>query len=241
MRYTLIAFPRIDSTQSWARNWAEFGVGEGLVVQAGEQSAGRGRLQRRWWSPPGSGLYLSILLRPPIPLTQAPRLTMLAALAAADACEEVAGIRPQGKWPNDLLWQGRKLAGILTELGQEAGRLRYAVIGLGLNVNTHFQGDLAHTATSLAAITGAELSLDAARTAFLAALAARYARFLAGESPHAAWEQDLAPLGRGVRVQQGDRPDLVGQAVGVHPDGALLVRDDEGVLHTIWAGDVLPL
>ncbi len=241
MHYTLITFARIDSTQRWARGWAELGAGEGLAVQADEQTAGRGRLQRSWWSPPDSGLYLSVLLRPRIPLTQAPRLTMLAALAAADACAQIAGIRPQAKWPNDLIWQGRKLAGILTELGQAEGQLRYAVIGLGLNVNTHFQGDLAGTATSLAAITARRTALPTARDAFLAALARRYDRFLAGESPHTAWQQDLAPLGRRVRVEQPNRPDLVGQAVGVHPDGALLVCDDRGILHTVWAGDLHPL
>ncbi|MDW8268256.1 MAG: biotin--[acetyl-CoA-carboxylase] ligase, partial [Anaerolineae bacterium] len=129
----LIRFASVPSTQDWARHWAQLGAPELLAVQALEQTAGRGRLSRSWWSPPGVGLYLSLLVRPSIPLSQAPQLTMLTAVAAMDACGEVAGITPRPKWPNDLLWQGRKLAGILTEIEQERGRLRYAVIGLGLN------------------------------------------------------------------------------------------------------------
>lgn len=238
----LIRFASVPSTQDWVRRWAQLGAAELLVVQADEQTAGRGRLNRSWWSPPGTGLYLSLLVRPSIPPIQAPQLTMLTAVAAMDACQEVAGIRPQPKWPNDLLWQGRKLAGILTEIEQEGGRLRCAVIGLGLNVNTAFRGTpLEASAVSLSEACGRSLAVDAVRDAFLAHFEARYRRFRAGESPFPAWQQHLEPLGRRVRVRltdaEGDE-GLVGYAIGVNPQGALLVQDESGHIHTIWAGDV---
>jgi BirA family biotin operon repressor/biotin-[acetyl-CoA-carboxylase] ligase len=238
----LIRFASVPSTQDWVRHWAQLGAAEILVVQALEQTAGRGRLNRSWWSPPAAGLYLSLLLRPPIPLSRAAELTMLTAVAAMHVCREVAGITPQPKWPNDLLWQGRKLAGILTEIEQERGRLRYAVIGLGLNVNTSFRGTpLEATATSLSEACGQPLALTAVRDAFLAHFEAHYRRFQAGESPFPAWRQHLEPLGRRVRVRLTDaegEQGLVGLAIGVNPQGALLVQDDAGILHTVWAGDV---
>lgn len=241
MNFTLIRLPRITSTQDWVRGWAELGAREGLVVQALEQTAGRGRLKRTWQSPPGRGLYISVLLRPDVPATQAAQLTMIVSLAAIDACIAVAGVTPCPKWPNDLLLEGRKLAGVLTELESENGRLGFAIIGLGLNVNVDFSSSaLAATAISLKEAAGHELSFDALRDAYLAALAERYRRFLAGESQHAAWAANLEPLGRRVRVKMPGPTELIGQTVGVHADGALLIRDDGGTLHTIWAGDVIP-
>ena len=115
MKLTLICFSHVSSTQDWARTWADLGAAEGLVVQARAQTSGRGRLQRSWWSPEHAGLYLSVLLRPPIPVAQASRLTMLVSLAAIDACTAAAQVTPRPKWPNDLLLEGRKLAGVLTD------------------------------------------------------------------------------------------------------------------------------
>lgn len=240
--FTLIRFRRTASTQDWVRAWARLGAGEGLAVQALEQTAGRGRLQRSWWSPHGTGLYISVLLRPDLPAAQANQLTMLVSLAAIDACQTIAGITPRPKWPNDLLFDGRKLAGVLTELEIREGRLQYAIIGLGLNVNMRFSGTpLADTALSLAEITGGPFSVDALRAAYLAALGHRYARFLAGESPHAAWRENLEPLGRRVRIVQQNQSSIEGVAIDVDPGGALLVEDHAGVVHTIWAGDVVIL
>ncbi len=242
MKITLTRFPSLPSTQDWLRQQAQQGAAEILAVQAEEQTAGRGRLDRSWWSPANAGLYLSLLLRPPIPVAQAARLTMLVSLAAIDACQTVAGVTPRPKWPNDLLLENRKLAGVLTEIEQDAGRLQYAIIGLGLNVNMTFAATpLAATAISLSEACGHEISVDAVRDAFLAALVERYRRLRAGESPHAAWRENLEPLGRRVRIQQHGQTDLIGLATDVNPDGALLVRDDAGILHTIWAGDVTPL
>ena len=239
MLFTLIQFRRTTSTQAWLRDWARLGAREGLVVQALAQTAGRGRLQRSWHSPYNEGLYLSVLLRPAIPLARASHLTMLVSLAAIEACETVAGVSPAPKWPNDLLWQGRKLAGVLTELENQQDRLSYAVIGLGLNVNTDFsETPLAETAISLQQITGHSVKLPALRDAYLDALAKRYQRFLAGESPVPAWKARLEPLGRSVRVVQPGQTSVEGVAIDVNAAGALLVQDSTGAIHTIWAGDV---
>ena len=236
--FTIIRLLTVTSTQAWVADWADMGAREGIVLIAREQTAGRGRLTRRWESPPG-GLYLSLLLRPTIPLVRANQLTMLASLSAIDACQALANVSPRPKWPNDLLLQGRKLAGVLTELAGEGKRLGHAVIGLGLNVNNDFgDGPLAQTAISLRQATGRELDVDAVADAFLAALARRYRDFLAGRSPHAQWASRLEPLGRMVQVARPSRPPLRGRAVGVTPGGALRVQDDAGVEHLIWAGDV---
>jgi BirA family biotin operon repressor/biotin-[acetyl-CoA-carboxylase] ligase len=235
----VIRLRRVTSTQVWVRTWAQMGAREGLVLIAREQTAGRGRLDRSWQSPPG-GLYLSLLLRPPIPLARANQLTMLVSLAAIDACRQVAGLQANPKWPNDLLLGRKKLAGVLTELENDGHRLRYAIIGLGLNVNNDFSGsELADTATSLRMAAGQDIDVDSVADAFLAALGRRYTDFLAGISPHHAWARNLEPLGRRVRVERTGRPPLRGIAESVSPEGALLVRDDAGALHTVWAGDVV--
>jgi BirA family biotin operon repressor/biotin-[acetyl-CoA-carboxylase] ligase len=240
MPFTLIQFRRTASTQAWVRDWARLGAQEGLVVQALEQTAGRGRLQRNWHSPYNGGLYLSVLLRPAIPLTQASHLTMLVSLATIEACQTVTGVSPTPKWPNDLLLQGRKLAGVLTELENQQDWLSYAIIGLGLNINTDFsETPLAETAISLQQVTGHSVKLPVLRDAYLNALVRLYQRFLAGESPVPAWKERLEPLGRHVRVVQSGQTTVEGLAVDVNAAGALLVQDQAGAIHTIWAGDVI--
>jgi len=234
----LIHLHSVSSTQDWVRDWARMQAREGLILIAREQSAGRGRLERVWDSPPG-GLYLSLLLRPPIPLARANQVTMLVSLAAIEACQALAGVSASPKWPNDLLLEGKKLAGVLTELTNDGPQLRYAIIGLGLNVNNDFSsGPLADIATSLRMATGRSYDIDTLAAAFIEALKKRYAALLAGVSPHRDWARQLEPLGRRVRVMRQGRTPLQGRATGVSPEGALLVRDDSGVLHTIWAGDV---
>lgn len=238
-RPTVIRLGRVGSTQDWLRDWARMGAREGLILIAREQTAGRGRLDHGWESPPG-GLYLSLLLRPAIPLSRASQLTMLVSLAAIDACMEIARVRVRPKWPNDLLLDGKKLAGVLTELESDQGQLRYVIIGLGLNVNHVFtRGPLVERAISLSMAAGRQFDVGEVADAFITALGRRYAAFRAGESPHRAWAEDLEPLGRRVRVERPGRPRLLGVAEGVSAEGALLVRDDAGLRHTVWAGDVV--
>jgi BirA family transcriptional regulator, biotin operon repressor / biotin---[acetyl-CoA-carboxylase] ligase len=162
-------------------------------------------------------------------------------LGAAEGIAEATGVTARLKWPNDLLVSGRKLGGMLTELNSDDGRLDYAVLGLGLNVNLDFARDnapanVAALATSLLRETGREVD----RVGLLAAILARteqwYDGALAGESPHEAWAAQLDTLGQRVRVATATGA-LEGVAEGVSPEGALLVREEGGAVRTVWSGD----
>jgi BirA family biotin operon repressor/biotin-[acetyl-CoA-carboxylase] ligase len=240
----VLYFPRIGSTNDVAHERAAAGAAEGLLVIADEQTAGRGRLDRRWWAPPGSSLLMSLLLRPALPPDQAGRLTMCLGLAAVEAIEAVTGLCPALKWPNDLLLKDRKLGGMLTELRLKGERLDYAVLGLGVNVNVNFDdgrsSGLADTANSLSMILGHPVDRLALLAALLARCEAWYERALAGESPHAAWAARLDTVGRRVTVTT-TTGSVAGMVVGVTPEGALLVRGDDAVEHVIWSGDVTAL
>lgn len=237
-----LVFERIGSTNDLARDYARAGAADGLLLLAEEQTAGRGRLDRSWWAPPRTALLMTLLLRPALALAQAGQLTMCLGLGAAEGIAEVTGVTAQLKWPNDLLVGGRKLGGMLTELDADGGQLNYAVLGLGLNVNVDFARDgappdVAALATSLLRETGREVD----RVTLLAAILSRtegwYDRALTGESPHEAWAARLDTLGRRVRVTTTVGA-LEGVAVGVTPEGALLVRDYGGAVRTVWSGDV---
>jgi len=235
----VVVYPRVGSTNDEAKRLAEDGAPEGTLVVADEQTAGRGRLQRTWWAPAGTALLMSLILRPDLAPHQAQRLTMLCSLAICDAIAGTTGLVPAVKWPNDVLLRGRKVCGILTELGIEGPRLAYAVVGMGVNVNVDFggAGELTLTATSLAQELGREVSRLELLRAILINVEERYARLRAGESPHAEWAARLATLGQRVIVTTPTE-QLSGIAEGVDADGALLLRDENGVLRHILAGDV---
>lgn len=235
------------STSDVVRDLAARGAPEGTVVVADYQTAGRGRMGRRWLAPPGTSLLCSVLFRPePGPEAPSPAtdLTMLCALAAADAVEETAGLPVALKWPNDLIvvrgesW--RKLGGLLAEGGFSGDRLEYVIVGVGVNVNVppEVLPDLAPDATSVLAETGRETDRGVLLDRFLDGVGGRYARWRAGERPWAEWVARLATLGRPVRVvtPEGERQ---GVAEGVDEEGALLLRTPDGNLHRIRAGDVI--
>lgn len=240
-----VFFEQIGSTNDAAHDLARGGAGDGLLVVADEQTAGRGRQGRSWWAPRGTCLLMSLVLRPGLPLTLAGQLTMCLGLGAVEGISVQTGAVAALKWPNDLLLAGRKLGGMLTELDTAGRQLNYAVLGLGLNVNVSFDPPaapepLAESATSLMAETGREIDRLALLVAILGHTEEWYERTLRGESPHQAWAQRLDTLNRRVTVSMiGSR--LVGVATGVTPEGALLVRDDGGITHTVWSGDVTAL
>lgn len=234
--------PRIGSTNAKVKRLAENGALEGTLVVADYQTAGRGRLDRRWWSPPGSNLLLSILLRPVFLMPhQAQRLTMLCSLAVCDAIAATTGLRAGVKWPNDVLLGGKKVCGLLAELGIVGAQLDYVVVGIGLNVNARFEGSDAPTlmapATSLKIEAGREVSRLAVLAALLERVEWRYERLRSGELPHDEWQSRLVTLGQQVQVTLTDRA-LNGRAVGVDADGALLVRRADGEIERVLAGDV---
>jgi len=206
--------PSVASTQDTVRSAAEAGAAEGLVVVAGQQTAGKGRAGRSWWSPPAGGLYLSLLLRPDMDSRRIPWLTMCLALGAAEAIETTCGLRPDIKWPNDLELSGRKLAGILAEGAFNRGRLVHAIMGLGLNVNIDFslQPELVASAASLQAALGRPLGLTGLLAAILNRVEQHYLALKAGVSPQPAWSARLITLGRPVRAKAADGRTIRGQA-----------------------------
>lgn len=140
------------STNTDAFRLAEQGASEGTVVFADTQSGGKGRLGRRWSSPPGVNLYCSVILRPKIMPYEAPQLTFLSAVAVARAIERSSGLNPQIKWPNDVLLEGKKVAGLLNEMSAETDGINFVILGIGVNLNmtaVQFPTDLRHPATSL--------------------------------------------------------------------------------------------
>ena len=147
----------IGSTNDAIMAAGHAGEPEGLAILADRQTSGRGRLGRSWTSLPGVGIYTSILLRPSVPPLQAPLLTLMAGLAAAEAIEHVARIEPRLKWPNDLLVEGRKLVGILTEMSTMGQRIGHVAIGVGINVHhrrSDFPESVRETATSISLAAG---------------------------------------------------------------------------------------
>lgn len=220
----------------------------GAVLLAEYQSAGRGRLGRRWEAPPGSSLLFSVLLRPGWPAEQAAWLTMIAGLAAVAAIRGAIGPSPRVglKWPNDVMIivddEPRKVGGILLDTALDGvGRIESVVVGIGLNVNTPAEAlpAAATPPTSLPAATGRTYDRAALLAALLAALETGYEAAAAGRSPRADWDAELLTLGREVVVSYGDGREIVsGRAESTTDNGLLIVRDAAGALHTISAGDV---
>jgi len=236
-RWRVEWFSTLDSTNRHALAAARDGAPDGLVVVADEQTAGRGRLGRTWEAPPGSSLLVSVLLRrsgDPARTAEAGRVVMAAGVALAAAVEDVAGVDVGLKWPNDLVVDDRKLAGLLAETEGDA-----LVVGAGCNVNWEaFPDELASTATACNLEAGRAVDRDALLDAFLD----RFAEALAaGDALVDRYRQRLATLERTVRVEHVRDADLVGTAVGITDDGALVVRDDAGTDHTVVAADVVHL
>jgi BirA family transcriptional regulator, biotin operon repressor / biotin---[acetyl-CoA-carboxylase] ligase len=217
----------------------------GAVLVADYQSAGRGRLDRRWEAEPGTSLMLSALFRPDWPASRLMWLTMMASLAAAEAIETVTAVPVHVKWPNDLVIEVAgvwcKTGGLLLEGNvAENGRLHSIILGLGLNVNMSAAqlpaGRMPVTSLSLAA--GQPVARRRLLLELLARLEAHYDNADNGRSPHSAWQKRLMTVGRTVTVVRSGQAELVGLAVGVDDEGQLLVQTGDGQPHKIIAGDV---
>ena len=233
-------FDELASTNDLAKELAAQGAPEGTLVVAESQTRGRGRLGRQWDSPPGTGLYVSLLLRPELPPTEMPQITLTTAVAVARAVRRVTGLTPGIKWPNDLLLDGKKLGGILTEMETESDQIRHLVVGLGLNVNNPaFPAELAAIATSLALATGRSYSRVRLLQAWLEEFEELYGRFLAQEFAGILdeWRRLAVTLGQRVTVRQGPRT-ICGRALEVAPDGALLLETDSGVVVRVTSGEI---
>ncbi|MCS7156386.1 MAG: biotin--[acetyl-CoA-carboxylase] ligase [Blastocatellia bacterium] len=241
LRETVYRYDSVTSTNDVARELAEAGAEEGTTVVAAEQTAGRGRYARRWHSPKGEGLYHSIVLRPPVPPSRAPLLGFVAAVALAETMREEYSVLADIKWPNDVMIGGRKVAGILLELETEDDRVKYVILGVGVNINqASFPQEIADVATSLRRETGMTYDVERFRQRFFARLQRWYEIWKAeGETRILQRYERLSSYVRGqhVNVLCGERR-VRGRSCGLTPIGALRVETEDGRQEIILTGEV---
>ncbi len=235
-------FDSIDSTNRHAMELARRGAGDGEVVVAEAQTAGRGRLGRSFFSPAGTSFYGSIILRPSIRPGRAPQITLVAGIAVAEAVEKHSGLRPGLKWPNDVRLGASKVAGILTEMESEGDRVLHVVCGPGVNLNVPrevFPADLRDLATSILASTGRSVDRAAFAADLFGSFERAYDEFLARGLARlrARWDEYSVLTGHWVTVQGG--PEIVeGEVLGIDEEGALRMRGRGGREVRAIAGDV---
>lgn len=234
-------FSDVGSTNNEAKKLAADGCPHGTIIVAEGQNTGRGRLARGWFSPSGKGIWLSVVLRPPFSPIEAPKCTLLAAVALTKAIREVTAVPCGIKWPNDILYHGKKLVGILTEMSAEMDAINYVVIGMGVNVNvdsTDFPPEVSDIATSLSLCSGQTVDrlrllcaiLRHLEEAYNTAVAHGFASILDD------WRRLSITIGQAVNVI-GPNEQYSGLAVDIDEDGALLVETD-GQVRKVIAGDV---
>jgi BirA family biotin operon repressor/biotin-[acetyl-CoA-carboxylase] ligase len=239
-------FFRVGSTNVEGMQAAANGAPEGSVFIAEEQTAGRGRAGHSWVSEPSTGIYVSVILRPQIAPADALLLSLIAGIATFDAVTEATGIRPDIRWPNDLLIGDKKFCGILTEMNAEVTRVRYAVVGIGINVNQRsFPSELETIATSLQIAGGQLWSRVALAAALLKSLDSEYRQLVSRdivEARRAIYDrfQQRSSYTRGKRVHVDENGGYDGVTAGLDERGFLLVQTDSGT-RTVLSGDVRPI
>ena len=235
------------STNSAALEAGEQGAAAGTVVVAGAQTAGRGRLNRSWLSPPGMGLYFSVILRPGLAPEELPRITLAAGLAVCRTVETKYNILPKIKWPNDLLLDGRKFGGILTETGAAAnpaaGQKPLVVVGVGLNLFPPEQGfplELKGRVTSLSPHVDGEISAEILLEACVSAIEAEVRRLEKGDFAAILkeWSRRDAVYGKVLTWVSPQGKAVTGVSLGPDKDGILRIRDEAGVIHEVISGDL---
>lgn len=240
---SILCFDTIDSTSSYLKRIALENAPDKTVAVANMQTAGRGRISRSFQSPANKGVYLSYLMRPRLSPAALLPVTALCAVAICNAIESVCGTRPQIKWVNDLLLNGKKICGILTEMAVEGetGLLQYAVLGIGINVyqkKEDFCGEIAETATSLTAELGGTISRAQLAAAMIRELDLLYDKLGKGyEEELAAYRRDCVTLNREIQIISGDSSERA-YALDIDEQFGLIVRDGEGKIRTVSSGEV---
>jgi BirA family biotin operon repressor/biotin-[acetyl-CoA-carboxylase] ligase len=233
-----IDLEQCDSTMDEAARLARAGARHGTIVIARAQRAGRGRDGRQWASPPDAGLYLSAVVRPPLPLVDVPPMTLAIGVGLCDAARAL-GAHAVLKWPNDALVEGKKLAGVLVEAHSQGNRVDAVIVGIGINLtSTALPPELAAIATSLEDAVGAPVDRAAVIAQLLAHIERWVDRYVASGLPAIApaWRDRMA-VGVAVRARV-DGVELCGEVAGLDGDGALLLRDPTGRSHRVRSGDV---
>ena len=235
-------FPVISSTNTVLKQLAADGAPAGLALVAAEQTAGRGRMGRSFYSPAGSGLYLSLLLRPELEVADATRLTACAAVAVAETLESLADVHPGIKWVNDLLIGEKKVCGILTEAGLdcEAGRLSYLIVGIGINTRIP-PGDFPEELRTIAGAVFGDAPIPDLRNRLAAGVLDRlFAYAAAPDDPeiYAAYRRRSTVLGKPIRILAPGKEPQPATAVDLAPDYALRVRLPDGSEQLLRSGEI---
>ncbi len=235
----IVYYETVHSTMDEAFELGVEGAPEGTVVCAEGQTKGRGRLGRSWASPKGKGIYMSIILRPQLSPSEVARLTLLCAVAVSEAIKKVTGLEPAIKWPNDLMVDNLKLAGILTELSAEVDQVKFVVVGIGLNVNSS-TSQLPFGGTSIKTVLQKSFSRVEIIQEILRAFERWYERLKKeGFSPVVhQWKELSLTLGRRIRIVD-PAGTTEGEAFDIDKDGGLLIRNDMGTIVKKMAGDVV--
>jgi len=236
----IVYFEETDSTNTRAKESAVKGAPEGTLIISEKQTMGRGRKARKWFSPSQEGIYISIILRPTIPPHEAPKITLLTAVAVAETLLSLTTLKINIKWPNDILVNGKKIAGILTEISTEPDAIDYVVVGLGLNVNTPgFPDDIKEIATSLFIETGEYFSRGRVIREYLQWHEKYYEIFkkVGFEPVIKRWRELANIIGHRIMVEMMNEK-YAGEVEDVDKDGVLILKDDRGTLHRIISGDV---
>jgi BirA family biotin operon repressor/biotin-[acetyl-CoA-carboxylase] ligase len=230
-----------DSTNQRIREFAEDGRANGLLAVTEEQTGGKGRRGRTWISPKGSGIWMSLLLRPELEPDQASMVTVVAAVALAKTMTKLTELDVKIKWPNDIVVNKKKVSGILTEMSADMDQIYYIIVGIGINVNTmQFPDEIKNIATSIAIEKGECIS----RAEFIAEFCAQFERyyeqflekgnlsFIQGE-----YESYLINIGREVKIIK-NRKEMIRKAIGINELGELIVEDEDGKQEVVFSGEV---
>ena len=244
MQIRYLHFDTIDSTNLWAKNnAANFNPDQLTCITASEQTAGKGRHNRNWISPKGLNLYTTFFFTLPKGCPYLAQLAQVLSLSCTRVLKD-KGFQPEIKWPNDLIYQGHKLVGILAELNGELDRVNYLIVGVGVNINQtgdDFPPELTGIATSLKIITGQECSRRLLLQTFLKEFELGYDRLSQSEMVNILEYAKLhsATLGKQVKVRLGPERYLAGEALGLESDGSLLIRQSSGEISRIYSGDII--
>lgn len=234
-------FEVTDSTNQRIYDFAEKGREEGLLAVAEEQTGGKGRRGRSWVSPPGTGIWMSLLLRPKVEPQKASMVTIVAALAMTKAMEKITGMEIRIKWPNDVVLNGKKVCGILTEMSAELEEIHYIIVGIGINANTEsFPEDIQDRATSIYLESGKKVERAAFIAEFCVQFEQYYERFLAMGNLaflKEEYESYLINIGREVKIIK-KKEERVRKALGINELGELIVAKSDGTTEIIFSGEV---
>lgn len=241
-REKYVYYREIDSTNNRARDLASKGYPEGTVVAAEMQTDGRGRRGRNWYSPDSQGIYVSLILRPVLPMKEISRISLLVAVAVAETLENELNLEARIKWPNDILIDNKKICGILSEAVTDTDGIEYIVIGIGININNQLQefpDDFRTVPTSARAENKQPCSRIKILQGLLANFEQHYFNLLNGNFTETLEKGRSLSLAIGQKLRLDTINGFIeGQAIDIDDNGFLLLRDQSGIIHTIMSGEI---